>query len=344
VLNGKRVTTPVVVGWRAHVNRPAYLRVRIGHWPTGLYYARLSSNDGRVGYAPLVVRPNQLGSHRVAVILPTNTWAAYNFWDEDGDGIGDTWYAACPSCTVELDRPFLEHGEPPHFRRYDLPFLHWLAWRKRPVDYLTDTDLEAVSTGAKLARAYDLIIFPGHHEYVTRHEYNVVVRYRNLGGNLIFLSANDFFWRVDRHGRLLRRIAQWRQLGRPEAALIGVEYRGNDRGERKGPYIVRRTAGFGWLFNGTGLAVGSRFTGFGYPTGPFGIEIDATAPSSPPGTQVLAEIPNLFGRGVTAQMTYYETTAGAKVFAAGAFTLGGAATTQPVARMLDNLWTHLARP
>jgi hypothetical protein len=43
-------------------------------------------------------------------------------------------------------------------------------------------------------------------------------------------------------------------------------------------------------------------------------------------------------------MTYYETANGAKVFAAGAFTLAGAATWQPVERMLENLWTHLARP
>ena len=39
---------------------------------------------------------------------------------------------------------------------------------------------------------------------------------------------------------------------------------------------------------------------------------------------MLAEIPNLFGPGFTAQMTYYETARGAKVFAAGAFTLAGA--------------------
>src|SRR5262249_33769234 len=146
------------------------------------------------------------------------------------------------------------------------------------------------------------------------------------------------FWRVDRHGRLLRRVAQWRRLGRPEAALIGVQYRANDRGQRKGAYVVRQTAGFDWLFRGTGLHVGSRITGFGYPTGKFGIEIDATAPSSPPGTHVLAEIPNIYGPGITAQMTYYETRSGAKVFAAGAFTLAGAAISQPVERLLDNLW------
>jgi hypothetical protein len=344
ILNGIAVTSPVVVGWRAHPNRPARLRVPIGDWPTGVYYARLAARDGRVGYAPLIIRPPRLGRHRVAVILPTNTWQAYNFWDENGDSVGDTWYANCPSCTVGLDRPYLDRGEPPHFRRYDLPFLHWLAWKGRPVDYLADSDLEAVPDGAELARRYDLMIFPGHHEYVTEHEYNVVLRYRNRGGNLSFLSANNFFWRVDRNGRTLTRVAKWRSLGRPEAALIGVQYRANDEGKRKDPFVVRNTAAAPWLFKGTGLVDGSRFTGFGYAAGPFGIEIDATAPSSPGGTKVLAEIPNLYGPGITAQMAYYETDAGAKVFAAGAFTLAGAAIWQPVSRMLDNLWAHMARP
>ena len=34
---------------------------------------------------------------------------------------------------------------------------------------------------------------------------------------------------------------------------------------------------------------------------------------------MVAEIPDLFGPGMTAQMAYYETKGGAKVFAAGAF-------------------------
>jgi hypothetical protein len=35
---------------------------------------------------------------------------------------------------------------------------------------------------------------------------------------------------------------------------------------------------------------------------------------------------------------------GAKVFAAGALTIGGAAAWQRVTRLLDNLWRHLERP
>ena len=59
---------------------------------------------------------------------------------------------------------------------------------------------------------------------------------------------------------------------------------------------------------------------------------------------MLAEIPDLFGPGLTAQMTYYETPAGAKVFAAGALNFGGSATFWPMKRMLDNVWARLSAP
>ena len=72
-----------------------------------------------------------------------------------------------------------------------------------------------------------------------------------------------------------------------------------------------------------------------------GIEIDHTGPGTPRDITVVAEIPDLIGPGGTAQMTYYETPAGAEVFAAGAFTLAGAR--DPLSRrLLENLWRHLA--
>jgi hypothetical protein len=43
-------------------------------------------------------------------------------------------------------------------------------------------------------------------------------------------------------------------------------------------------------------------------------------------------------------MTYYETPAGAKVFAAGAINFAATATQQPVSTMLENLWTRLSQP
>jgi hypothetical protein len=331
-LQGVPVSQPVAVAPGRRT-----VTVRIGEWPSGLYFARLTALDGRVGFAPFVVRPRRLGTHRVAVVLPTLTWQAYNLRDDGGDGKGDTWYADWNTHTVHLYRPYLNRGVPYNFRRYDLPFLHWLALTGRRVDVLADTDLDAVRTGEQLAAAYDLVVFPGHHEYVTTHEYDVVEEYRNRGGNLAFLSANNFFWRVVQHGDAIERTKQWRSLERPEASLIGVEYRANDRGTHRAPWIVRDAAAASWFWAGTHLADGSTF-------GSGGIEIDHTASASPPGVHVLAEIPDLFGPGYTAQMTYYETPAGAKVFAAGAFRLVGSVDPALVARLLDNVWNRLSRP
>jgi hypothetical protein len=43
-------------------------------------------------------------------------------------------------------------------------------------------------------------------------------------------------------------------------------------------------------------------------------------------------------------MTYYETPAGARVFAAGAFRLLRTADDAVATRILANLWEHLSRP
>ena len=179
---------PVTPSCRSGELRSKGVRVRIGAWSSGLYFARLRAADGRVGFAPFVVRPLRLGEHPVAVVLPTLTWQAYNLRDEDGDGRGDSWYADWRTKTVRLGRPFLSRGVPYNFRRYDLPFLHWLARTGRDVDVLSQSDLEAGPARRALADAYDLIVFPGHHEYVTTREYDLVEGYRNLGGNLMFLS------------------------------------------------------------------------------------------------------------------------------------------------------------
>src|SRR5439155_10427149 len=103
----------------------------------------------------------------------------------------------------------------------------------------------------------------------------------------------------------------WRKLGRPEASVVGVQYIGSNHGEKQGAFVVTGAAAAPWAFDGTGLADGDAF-------GRYGIEIDARTAASPRGIQVLARIPDLLGSGRTAEMTYYETAAGAKVFAAGA--------------------------
>ncbi len=323
--------------WRGKRSSPHTIVVPPGSWPSGVYAAKLTTEDGRVGFAPLILRPATLGTARQAVVMPTNTWQAYNFDDADGDGWGDTWYAG-GSPPVRLNRPYRDRGTPPWFRRSDAPFLKFLRQTGRTPDILAEDDLEAIPSGDELRRLYDLVVFPGHTEYVTDHAYDVVQRFRDLGGRLILLSANNFFWRVEKDGQWMRRTRLWRDLGRPESALFGVQYRANDDGSRQGVFKIRNTAAAPWLFAGTGLVDGASL---GDMVGGFGIEIDQTTAFTPANTIVLAEIPELYGPGLTAQMTYYETEKGARVFSAGVLDFGGAAPLWPVRRLLDNLWRHM---
>jgi hypothetical protein len=335
--NGQAMTPPARVDWTAHRDAPAVIDVvRPGDWPSGLYFLRISARDGRVGYAPFIVRPRTLGTHRVAVVLATQTWQAYNFTDANSDGWGDSWYVSGRTHSIDLTRGYLDFGIPFRFNDWDLTFLTWLQLEGKQVDFLADQDLDGL-TGDQLAADYDLIVFPGHEEYVTANELNAITRFRNLGGNLAFLAANNMFWHVTISGPLMTKVAEWRDEGRPEDALVGAAYIGSNHGAVQKPFVVTGATLAPWLFAGTGLVNGSTF-------GRYGIEIDAVGPTSPKGTIVLAQIPNLLGPGKTAEMTYYETPAGAKVFDAGAINFAASATTPPVSTLLVNLWTRLSTP
>jgi hypothetical protein len=336
--SGQAMTSAARVDWSAHRDAPAAIRVvRPGDWPSGLYFLRVSASDGRVGYAPFIVKPRTLGMHRIAVVLATQTWQAYNFADENGDGWGDSWYVSGATRSVDLTRPFLDFGLPLHFNDWDLTFLTWLQQTGKQVDFLSDQDVNALASGDALAHAYDLVVFPGHEEYVTAHELDVITRYRDLGGNLAFLAANNMFWDVQIAPPLMTKVGLWRDRGRPEAALTGGDYVGSNHGAVQLPYTVTGATQAPWLFAGTGLTDGSTF-------GRYGIEIDASGSNSPPGTIVLARILNLLGPGKSAEMTYYETAAGAKVFNAGAINFAATATQPPVSTMLENLWSRLSTP
>jgi len=315
------------------------IRLRLDQrWPSGLYYAELTALGGRLGYAPFVLVPRKIGQHRVAVVLPTQTWQAYNFRDDDGNGTEDTWYAA-PSTvtTARLTRPFENRGVPPHYHYYDEPFLRWLARNRYAVDFLSDAELRA-TTGAALAHAYELLIFPGHHEYVTEHEYDAVTGFRDRGGNLMFLSANNFYYKITISNGLMTRVGIWRDLHRPEAALIGTQYFMCCSSRKGGTrWLVRNTPAARWIFRGSGIQPGSLFSNGG-------IEVDHTCSATPRGTEVVAEIPNVFDSGRSAQMTYYQAPSGARVFAAGAFSLATSVWQPPVRQVMANLIRALSTP
>jgi hypothetical protein len=334
---GVPVTQPRQVDWSAHRSAPATITVPLGNWANGMYFARLTAPDGQSYDAPLIIRPHPFGAHRIAVVLHTFTWEAYNQYDANGDGWGDTWYAANDIHTVDLSRPYIEGGAPPFWRIYDVPFLHWLYRTGKQVDFISDDDLDHFRDANTLARLYDLIVFPFHEEYVTSHMYDLIRGYRDLGGNMMFLSSTNLLWKVEHHGNLITRIAQWRTLGRPESGVVGVQYRANDEGGHRGAYELTPYGQQSWEFAGvdeTALAKWNRF----------GVEFDMTTSASPPGTHVLAQVdPLLDNPSVRGQMTYYEL-GGAKVFAAGTMDFADSVDNPPFQQLLANLWRELAVP
>lgn len=161
---------------------------------------------------------------------------------------------------------------PFRFHDWDTTFSTRLAQSGKHVDLVTDDDLDAVASRVQLARAYDLIVFPGHEEYATRHML-VVQRYRDLGGNLAFFAANNFFREVGRLGETLAKTSLWRGLGRPEAALVGVQHVGSNHGETQAPFVVAPG-------HRPGSSAG-RGSSLARPSHTTGIEINARAPTSP---------------------------------------------------------------
>ena len=140
---------------------------------------------------------------------------------------------------------------------------------------------------------------------MTRHEYDLIQRYRDLGGNLAFLSANNFFWEVRLEGRTAaahEALAEHRQAG------VGAARHPVPRERRRpNPAPLRRPFGSRQR-HGSGPAPASTDgSTFGEELGGYGIEIDQATTVTPPGTILLADILDLYGPGLTAQMTYYET-------------------------------------
>lgn len=333
---GKPVTAPQQVR-RPSGNGRWLAHIRLGSsWASGDYVARLSWG-GHTDYAPFVLRPRRLGNAPVLVVEPTNTWHAY---DVVG---GDSWYLDSSVHVIDLTHPFASSrvsgtrvpaGLPEQFSRFDLGFLRWYWHSGFRADFISDDDLEHLASAGQLKR-YRLIVFAGHEEYVTSHTFDLITRYRNAGGNLAFLSANNFFYKVTVSGNTMTGRTRWRDLGRPEAALVGSQYAGWDEGKYPNrPYRITDTAAAPWLFAGTGLHDGSA-------VGTYGIEVDEPNSASPPHTHVLAVIPNELGPGKPAEMTIY-TRGRSTVFDAGAINFGASAHWPALSRFFSNLWTHLS--
>lgn len=53
-----------------------------------------------------------------------------------------------------------------------------------------------IASNPAILEAYDVVVFSGHHEYISRNTFDALEANHYRGGNLAFFSGNDLWWQV----------------------------------------------------------------------------------------------------------------------------------------------------
>jgi hypothetical protein len=308
---------------------------------SGLYHYVVTDPEGEEFRAPVVVRDSRpLDRPRpptALVVWPYLTWRAYNAYDADLNGIPDSWYQFWRQRRVSLAGTILPNGvEDDHAAA--VPSSRWLCSRGKRVQSITDVELAALPVES--LRRYSAIVFPGHSEYYEPATYDLLKRYRDSGGNLVFLQANPFYRqvRLDRERNTMVMTDYDAREGRSDFGLAGVGYDGccfpRARAE---PYVAATGRDYErvrWLFRGTGIAPGQRF-------GVAASESDRIDPELTPRDHVVAAQAVIEGKrgAINAAMVWSRAGRGS-VFATGNYTflrMGRGLTY----KLLDNVWRKL---
>jgi hypothetical protein len=305
-------------------------------WRPGAHIAVLTTDDGAFRtHVPFTIRDDRAAD--LLLVLPDVTWQAYNLFPEDGRLGASLYHAWEPgsgrllgepeaSVAVCFDRPYAGVGLPLHAgHAYD--FIRWAEAYGYDLAYATARDLHA---GRVDPGRYRGLVFPGHDEYWTVPMRRAVEAARDAGTSLVFLSANTMYWQVSlsplptgdadavlscRKRQGAGRSLLWRDQGRPEQAVLGIQYAG--RVPRPHPLVVRNAAH--WLWEATGVTEGTELPGL------VAGEADRYFPRAPlPESAervLLAHSPYRDEAGVRRhqETSLYRAPSGAWVFASGTF-------------------------
>lgn len=340
VLNA--TTGMVVCPWSA-----SYVLAVPTNWVSGIYFAKLTDAAGYQNYIQFAVRDDA----RQAGFLyqqPVTTYQAYNQYPDDGvkgkalyDYLswgGVTIAGDKRAVKVSFDRPYTYDGAG-YFFEWEHDLIMWLEREGYDVSYATDIDVHA--QGAALVKRYKGLISAGHDEYWSKQMYDAAVAGRNAGVNLAFMGSNAVFWQIrlgsgrfgapnrvvicykdasiDPATSAARKTIQWREVGRPEQTLVGVQYGTFNRftydGSTHSDYVV--TNSNHWAYQNSGFADGDRVSGLA------GYEIDSLDLNYPKPANLsytlLSRSPftDVYGDTVMANSSIYQARSGAWVFASG---------------------------
>lgn len=244
-----------------------------------------------------------------------------------------------PAFKVSFDRPYSsQYGNPGNggltdFEPFTIAFLEKHGY---DVSYTTDVDEDAQP---QTLLDHAIVLISGHAEYWSKGMYDAAYAARDAGVSLFFIASNEIYWQVryqdDAEGRSHRvvvgykdfkpdpvkdpalRTIRWRDLGRPEQELAGVQFPTDGYMDWGGQPLVPTHTRF-WAFAGTGLR-----SGVPVPGELVGYEIDAFDPTYPAPDAawrvLLASSPfvNFQGNAYTHNTSIYKARSGALVFATG---------------------------
>jgi hypothetical protein len=210
---------------------------------SGYYVANLlltsGASSGKASSVFFVVRAPAMRRSMILVQVPVNTWNAYNNWG------GKSLYNVnstngVPANRVSFDRPIAAGGQWPVV--WEVPLVRFLEREGYDVSYQTDID-----THLNPASLLDhrVVMTSGHDEYWTKEMRDGFDAARDKGTNLAFMGANNGYWQVryedgtrtmvgyksptDPIADPALKTILFRDLGRPECALEGVQHQGGYR-------------------------------------------------------------------------------------------------------------------
>jgi len=331
-------------------NWPVALSIVIpSAWLPGMYRVDFNTSLGTNSILFMVKPPTPASYSNVLVVVPTNTWQAYN------NGGGKSLYDVS-SVTRSYKVSFLRPGGNTvsyglyNFYKQEIPLTSWLNAKAQKFEYASDWDFEKDPT---LASKYKIIIFAGHDEYWSALKRKQIVNFLNSGGKVMNLSGNICWWQVryENNGNTLVCYKDYvpDPLLHVVDSLVTVNWYNYPvyNGENKifgttfnyGGYVndgttLPASAGYGgyaafntqhWVYNNTGLNEGDVF---GFNSTIAGYEVDGmkfswvnglpvnTFPSqgAPPGYKILGYSPAQRSDTSSGELGFYYTPGGGALF------------------------------
>lgn len=322
------------------------------NWPSGVYALQLDGPHGLTQFLPFVVRPVRPAA-QVAVILPTNTYEAYNSWG------GHDAYTHSPAGIrhVARHRPadnlaVQPEGRPRAELYSDLLLLRWMRSHHIDYDVYTDPDLDA---DPAILLKYRAVVLGSHAEYWTDTMRQALVDFQNNGGRLINTGGNALYERV--HYNTSRDVITYRlargardyftHTGEHQSQLIGVDYDGSDIWTFA-PYKVTSNHP---ILRATGLRPGDTFGHTGYNGAASGWETDRViggAKDQARPNEVIAVGTNTNAHhhaNVGAAMIMSPRPKGGFVFSASSISFNGALASDPaISTIMQNVFSAALDP